>query len=49
MFVIYLQSSLSEPDKITLEVAKMIKDDFLQQNGFSAYDRFFLNLSKLFV
>ena len=41
MLVIYLQSSLSEPDKITLEVAKMIKDDFLQQNGFSNYDRFF--------
>lgn len=28
------------PDKITLEVAKLIKDDFLQQNGFSAYDRY---------
>jgi len=34
------KSSLSEPDKITLEVAKMIKDDFLQQNGFSNYDRY---------
>jgi len=34
------KSSLSEPDKITLEVAKLIKDDFLQQNGFSAYDRY---------
>jgi len=33
------QSSLAESDKITLEVAKLIKDDFLQQNGFSAYDR----------
>jgi V-type H+-transporting ATPase subunit A len=34
------KGSLSEPDKITLEVAKLIKDDFLQQNGFSPYDRF---------
>jgi len=31
---------LSEPDKITLEVAKLIKDDFLQQNGYTPYDRF---------
>nr|BAA36691.1 vacuolar-type H+-ATPase subunit A [Ascidia sydneiensis samea] len=34
------KSSLAETDKITLEVAKIIKDDFLQQNGFSAYDRY---------
>ncbi|XP_002130747.2 V-type proton ATPase catalytic subunit A-like [Ciona intestinalis] len=34
------KSSLAETDKITLEVAKLIKDDFLQQNGFSAYDRY---------
>eukprot|EP00054_Salpingoeca_dolichothecata_P003683 m.28057 g.28057 ORF g.28057 m.28057 type:complete len:608 (-) comp14069_c0_seq1:112-1935(-) len=34
------KSSLAETDKITLEVAKLIKDDFLQQNGFSPYDRF---------
>lgn len=34
------KASLAETDKITLEVAKMIKDDFLQQNGYSAYDRF---------
>ena len=25
---------------MTLEVAKLIKDDFLQQNGYSNYDRF---------
>ncbi len=25
---------------MTLEVAKIIKDDFLQQNGYSAYDRY---------
>jgi V-type H+-transporting ATPase subunit A len=31
---------LAETDKITLEVARLIKDDFLQQNGYSAYDRF---------
>ncbi|PIO23895.1 hypothetical protein AB205_0008790 [Aquarana catesbeiana] len=34
------KASLAEADKITLEVAKLIKDDFLQQNGYSAYDRF---------
>jgi V-type H+-transporting ATPase subunit A len=34
------KDSLNEGDKITLEVAKLIKDDFLQQNGFSTYDRF---------
>jgi hypothetical protein len=32
--------SLAESDKITLEVARLIKDDFLQQNGYSAYDRY---------
>merc|ERR1711907_606398 len=34
------KGSLAEADKITLEVAKLIKDDFLQQNGFSPYDRY---------
>uniref|UniRef100_A0A914H8W4 H(+)-transporting two-sector ATPase n=1 Tax=Globodera rostochiensis TaxID=31243 RepID=A0A914H8W4_GLORO len=34
------KASLAEGDKITLEVAKLIKDDFLQQNGYSSYDRF---------
>ncbi|CAK8677885.1 unnamed protein product [Clavelina lepadiformis] len=34
------KSSLAESDKITLEVAKLLKDDFLQQNGFSPYDRY---------
>uniref|UniRef100_A0A8B9PUD4 H(+)-transporting two-sector ATPase n=2 Tax=Apteryx TaxID=8821 RepID=A0A8B9PUD4_APTOW len=34
------KASLAEADKITLEVAKLIKDDFLQQNGYSPYDRF---------
>ncbi|XP_062500222.1 V-type proton ATPase catalytic subunit A-like [Corticium candelabrum] len=34
------KGSLAESDKITLEVAKLIKDDFLQQNGYSAYDRY---------
>lgn len=32
------KDSLSEPDKITLEVAKIIKDDYLQQNAFTDYD-----------
>lgn len=34
------QSSLAESDKITLEVAKLVKDDFLQQNGYTPYDRY---------
>ena len=34
------KSSLAESDKITLEVAKVIKDDFLQQNGYSPYDKY---------
>ncbi|CAO3648834.1 unnamed protein product [Cunninghamella echinulata] len=34
------KSGLNESDKITLEVAQLIKDDFLQQNGYSNYDRF---------
>lgn len=34
------KGSLAETDKITLEVAKLIKDDFLQQNGYTPYDRF---------
>merc|ERR1712079_120141 len=32
------KDSLSEDQKCTLEVAKIIREDFLQQNGFSAYD-----------
>ncbi|BFF94576.1 V-type proton ATPase catalytic subunit A [Drosophila madeirensis] len=34
------KSSLNETDKIVLEVAKMLKDDFLQQNSYSDYDAF---------
>jgi vacuolar-type H+-ATPase catalytic subunit A/Vma1 len=33
------KGSLAESDEITLEVAKLIKDDYLQQNGFTPYDR----------
>jgi V-type H+-transporting ATPase subunit A len=33
------KGSLAEADKITLEVAKILKEDFLQQNGYSPYDR----------
>jgi len=33
------KDSLGESEKITLDVAKLIKDDFLQQNGFTSYDR----------
>jgi len=34
------KDSLAETDKIILEVARIIRDDFLQQNGFTEYDRF---------
>merc|ERR1712042_408893 len=34
------KGSLAETDKITLEVAKLLKDDFLQQNGYTPYDRY---------
>lgn len=34
------KSALGEADKVTLEVARMLKDDFLQQNGISEYDRY---------
>ena len=37
---ILLQGSLAESDKIILEVAKLIKDDFLQQNSYTPYDRY---------
>lgn len=32
--------SLSEIDKMNLEVARIIREDFLQQNGVSAYDKY---------
>jgi len=32
------KDSLSEDQKCTLEVAKVIREDFLQQNGFTEYD-----------
>eukprot|EP00932_Pfiesteria_piscicida_P008736 SRR837773.19266.p2 GENE.SRR837773.19266~~SRR837773.19266.p2 ORF type:complete len:163 (-),score=108.43 SRR837773.19266:21-440(-) len=32
------KDSLSEDQKCTLEVAKIIREDFLQQNGFTEYD-----------
>jgi len=34
------KDSLAESDKVTLEVARLLRDDFLQQNGFTAYDRY---------
>jgi len=34
------KDSLSDGDKNTLEVARLIKDDFLQQNSFTPYDKF---------
>ncbi|EGF99100.1 uncharacterized protein MELLADRAFT_45814 [Melampsora larici-populina 98AG31] len=34
------KSALGEGDKVTLDVARLIKDDYLQQNGMSSYDRY---------
>ncbi|EFN51013.1 V-type H+ ATPase subunit A [Chlorella variabilis] len=34
------KDALAEGDKITLEVARLIKDDFLQQNSYSKYDKY---------
>ncbi|EPY21379.1 vacuolar ATP synthase catalytic subunit A [Strigomonas culicis] len=34
------KDSLSESDKIILEVAKLIREEFLQQNAFTPYDKF---------
>lgn len=34
------KSALSDPDKITLDVASLIKEDFLQQNGYSKHDQY---------
>jgi len=34
------KNTLAEKDKVILETAKILKDDFLQQNGFSTYDRY---------
>jgi V-type H+-transporting ATPase subunit A len=34
------KSALSDPDKITLDMAVLLKEDFLQQNGYSDYDQF---------
>ena len=32
------KDSLSEDQKLTLDIAKVIKEEFLQQNAFSPYD-----------
>ena len=34
------KDSLAEGDKIVLETARLIKDDFLQQNSFTSYDKY---------
>lgn len=40
------KASLAETDKITLEVAKLLKDDFLQQNRYNiSFLNIFLNLN----
>ena len=40
LILVLVQGSHAESDKITLEVAKLIKDDFLQQNSYTPYDRY---------
>lgn len=34
------KDALAEGDKIVLEVARLIKDDFLQQNSYTKYDKY---------
>ena len=34
------KDSLAEADKVTLQTAAFLKDDYLAQNGFSKYDKF---------
>jgi V-type H+-transporting ATPase subunit A len=34
------KSALSDPDKITLDVSSLVKEDFLQQNGYSKHDQY---------
>eukprot|EP00003_Mantamonas_plastica_P023624 TRINITY_DN427_c0_g1_i6.p1 TRINITY_DN427_c0_g1~~TRINITY_DN427_c0_g1_i6.p1 ORF type:complete len:272 (-),score=95.71 TRINITY_DN427_c0_g1_i6:40-855(-) len=34
------KDSLAEVDKVTLEIAKIIREDFLQQNSYTPYDKF---------
>ena len=34
------KSALGDSDKIVLDVASLLKEDFLQQNGYSEYDQF---------
>ena len=34
------KDSLAETDKVVLETARFLKEDFLQQNSFTAYDKY---------
>lgn len=34
------KNALSETEKLILDISKLIKEDFLQQNGYSEYDRY---------
>ncbi|EQB61145.1 vacuolar atp synthase catalytic subunit a [Vairimorpha apis BRL 01] len=34
------KNALSETEKLILDISKLIKEDFLQQNGYSDYDRY---------
>ena len=35
-----MQDSLAEGDKIIMETARFLKDDYLQQNSFTKYDKY---------
>jgi len=42
------KASLAETDKITLEVAKLLKDDFLQQNRYNMlFCKSFMNVTSM--
>ena len=34
------KSALNQKDQLILDVAKLIKEDYLQQNGYSEYDKY---------
>ena len=38
------KGSLAEDDKLKIDIAKIIKEDFLQQNGTSHYDQYLYKL-----
>lgn len=43
------KASLAETDKITLEVAKLLKDDFLQQNRYTKNSKYLLKKTSVLI